>query len=161
MEKGRKYILILLVALLCFVTVGCGSSSSEGGSGSSSKKKGNVSTLTCTIEEEDTGKMEVVISQNKKTYELTEGTMKVSMDVSEYIDDYDYTEKDFEEMFCEDEDVYESCIVKINKGNLTVDMKIDMDAFLEELDADEKPDKDTLNDIKEEMEDGGYTCKIS
>ena len=143
----KRVVLVLLCAFVCLFTVGC---------------KDKVKTLKCTSKE-DSGNMVVEIGQNKKTYELTNGSMSMEMDISAYGETA--ANLDWESMFCgENDPIYKECSAKVNDNTLTVKMELNMDEYQKQLkeDGDIKDlDKDTLNELKESAEKDGATCKIS
>jgi len=151
----KKGFLVLLIAVVCLFSVGCGKDDEK-----SSKSSKNVQTLKCT-QDEDGNKMEVSISQNKKTYELTEGKMTMTMDLSDYGEAA--ASMDWEQYVCTEES-YKDCSAKVDGSTLTVNIELDMTKYAEELkeDGDIKDlNEDTLNELKESAEKDGATCKIS
>jgi len=105
--------------------------------------------------------MEVSISQNKKTYELTEGKMTMTMDLSDYGEAA--ASMDWEQYVCTEES-YKDCSAKVDGSTLTVNIELDMTKYAEELkeDGDIKDlNEDTLNELKESAEKDGATCTLS
>lgn len=155
----KKGFLVLLFALVCLLSVGCGKDDDK-----KSSKKSGERTLKCTTEE-DGQKMVVTISQNKKSYELTSGNVTMTMDLS----DYGEAAKgvDWESMFCnsaDEEMPHKSCKAEVNDNILNIDLELDMSKYYEKLKEDgevEELDENTLDEIKKAAEDDDATCSIS
>ena len=116
----KKGFLVLLFALICLVSVGCGKDDDDD---KKSSKKSNERTLKCTTEE-DSGKMIVNITQDKKSYEFTKGSVSMTMDISSYGEAA--KGMDWESMFCEsfkDEMPSKTCKAAVDGNNLSIDIE--------------------------------------
>ena len=137
--RGKKSILFLLLVLLCLVVVGCGKEKEE----EKEEKKVSTQTLKCFREEEGT-KVTMTVVQDKKSYEFTSVVMDMSSDASMYKD----MEIDNDKL----------------KDYLTATFEYDLEKFTEQTLKDdnvEKLDENTLSNMKESAEKGGFTCSIS
>ena len=185
MERKKKGILILLIALLCFVAVGCGDNNSSSDDNDSkesssekkknkekdteketekeSEKKASTKSLTCTMDE-DGGTITVVFTQDQKTYDFTSGSMKMKMDLGEAAESASASE--YESILCDSlaEDIpFKTCKAKISGTDLVLDYDIDVDKFINEefKNYAEEKDENTLSELKSELEKEDYSCKIS
>ena len=158
----KKNLLVLLFALVCVLTVGCGKDDGEEKE-SSKKESSNVAVLTCSREAGDT-KLSTTIKQDKKTNKLTEMTMTMEESTEEFAD-MNASEADLEKMICEDEnEEYKSCSVKFEGKKVIANMSFDMEKYekeiIEEEEEIDKIDADTLNKLKTSGEKDGFTCTL-
>jgi len=113
--------------------------------------------LTCTMEDEQEGMgtmtMEMVFHFDKEGEKVENLDMEMGIEFDKDIDDEmkEFYESYFEET-CEDEDAPEDCKVSTKDNSVTLKAS----GTPEELDYDSDGNYD---EIKEEMEDDGYTCK--
>ena len=113
--------------------------------------------LTCTMEEEADGmgttKMEMVFHFDKEGKKVESLDMEMAIEYDKDIKDEtkEFYEGFFEET-CEDEEAPKDC--KVTAKDDSISLKAS--GTPEELDYDAEGDYD---EIKEEMEDDGYTCK--
>lgn len=157
----KKSLLVLLFALVCVLTVGCGKDKDE--KESSKKESSSVGVLTCSREAGDT-KLTTTIKQDKKTYKLTEMTMIMEESTEEFAD-MNVSEADLEKMICEDEnDEYKSCSVKFEGKKVIANMSFDTEKYEKELIEEEeeidKLDANTLSKLKVSGEKDGFTCTL-
>lgn len=154
--REKKSILFLLLVLLCLVVVGCGKEKEE-------EKKDSTQTLKCFREEEGT-KITMTVVQDKKSYEFTSVVMDMSSDASMY-KDMEIDNDRLKELACSDlDEEYKNCDVKIENDSLTATFEYDLEKFTEQTLKDdnvEKLDENTLSNMKESAEKGGFTCSIS
>ena len=157
--RGKKSILFLLLVLLCLVVVGCGKEKEE----EKEEKKISTQTLKCFREEEGT-KVTMTVVQDKKSYEFTSVVMDMSSDASMY-KDMEIDNDRLKELACSDlDEEYKNCDVKIENDSLTATFEYDLEKFTEQTLKDdnvEKLDENTLSNMKESAEKGGFTCSIS
>ena len=157
----KKGFLVLLFALICLVSVGCGKDDDDD---KKSSKKSNERTLKCTTEE-DSGKMIVNISQDKKSYEFTKGSVSMTMDISSYGEAA--KGMDWESMFCEsfkDEMPSKTCKAAVDGNNLSIDIELDMEKYAKQLKEDgdiTDINEKSLDELKESAEKDGATCTLS
>ena len=154
----KKGFLVLLFALVCLLSVGCGKDDEK------SSKSSSERTLKCTTNE-DSGKMEVSITQNKKSNEFTKGSMSMTMDLSEYGEAA--KSMDWESMFCDsmkDEMPSKSCKATVDGNNLSIDIELDMEKYAKKLKEDgdiTDVNEKSLDELKESAEKDGATCTLS
>ena len=154
----KKGFLVLLFALVCLVSVGCGKDKKE-----DKKADSNVKTLKCTQEEEGQ-KLEMTIAQDQKSYKLDKANMVMTMPKSMY-KEVASSEETLKELICTDEnEEYKDCTVKFVGEDITVTIEYDAEKFGQSLidQGDIKElDADTLKTLKESAEKDKGTCTIS
>ena len=112
----KKRILLTLSILVSLVLVGCGD-------------KKDYKTLTCSSQE-DSGKVEIKINQDKSSHNLTEGTMSMQIDLTGM--GTAAKDMDWDAAFCNggnDEIPTKSCKTEVKDNSLTILYEIDMESI--------------------------------
>ena len=158
----KKKSLILLLAGICLLSVGCGKEKEE--EKKETKKEENtvvVKTLTCSQESKN-NKMIMTLKQDMKTYKFTELTAYLEMPEAVLLE-YGYTLEDYEKEYCTNDD-FLSCSARSEGKNIIIEAAYDPEAYEKEILEDEdygKLDENTLTKLKEETEETGATYTLS
>ena len=164
----KKKSLVLLLAGVCLLTVGCGKDKEE----EKSSKNENVRVLTC-VQGDDENRTETIVEQDKKTNEITKYVMKISVSTDAYID-FGYKEDEIPAKVCEDVRAMGDgrCAAKVKDGKVIAELEFDPKEFEEDIidDVDMKIDKideNTFEKIKkfaeesQEEDNASMICTIS
>ncbi len=147
----KKKLLFVLVMFVCLILVGCGD-------------KKDYKTLTCSSQE-DSGRVEIKINQDKKTYSLTDGSMSMVIDLTGM--GTAAKDMDWDAAFCNgssDEIPTKACKTEVKDNSLTVLYEIDMEKYDDQLKEEAKIEEfneKSLEDLKTSAEKSGATCTIS
>ncbi len=154
----KKELLVLLFALVCLLTVGCGKEEKK-------EEIPSPQTLTC-VSEEDGNSITISIVQDMKENKFTKVTMNSKIKKSAY-KGIAKTDKKLVKKLCVDEnEEYVSCNAKIDGKYALTEIEFKTDKYEKEVIEDkdnglEKIDANTLAKLKEVAEKEGGKCTIT
>jgi len=155
----KKELLVLLFALVCLLTVGCGKNDKK------EEEIPSPQTLTC-VNEDDGNKITTTIVQDMKENKFTKVTLSTKIKKSAY-KGIAKTDKKLVKKLCVDEDEeYVSCTAKIDGKYVLTDIEFKTDKYEKDIVEDkdnglEKIDANTLTKLKEVVEKDGSKCTIT